>query len=153
MRHPALSMFAVAALLLASCSDGDSTGSTSSGEDATVQDDTGAIDTGSAADTALNTDTGTGDTASAGDSIGTDDVDNPDTTGTDSDSGDQDTQTDCPGASGCACTTNFDCDNSICLDTPEGKRCAVTCIDACDKGYSCQNIGAGDVVFVCVPDF
>ena len=157
MRRHTLRAFAFAALflapsLLASCGTTEDAGTTGGGDDVAVQDDTGAIDTGSPTDTGNNPDTGsTGDTATGGDALPGDDAIDEDSS--DSDTGEQDAQTGCPGASGCTCTTNFDCDNSICLDTPEGKRCATTCVDACDKGYTCQNIGTGDVVFVCVPDF
>ena len=81
------------------------------------------------------------------------DSDDSDTAVTDQEVVDLDAPSNCPGAPGCVCSTNGDCDNSICLDTPEGKRCAATCVDVCDKGYTCQNVGATDVVFVCVPDF
>ena len=56
----------------------------------------------------------------------------------------------CPGGEGCSCTGNDTCDNGICLDTHEGKRCATTCVDSCDPGYSCQQYGSVDGAFFCV---
>ena len=56
----------------------------------------------------------------------------------------------CPGGEGCPCTGNDTCDNGICLDTHEGKRCARACVDACQPGYSCQQYGSVDGAFFCV---
>ena len=58
----------------------------------------------------------------------------------------------CPGSSGCACAVADDCDNGICLETPDGGRCATLCVDTCDPGFHCKQISAvgGDLVSVCV---
>ena len=63
--------------------------------------------------------------------------------------------TPCPGGEGCVCADNDACDNGICLDTHEGKKCAKKCVDSCDdKGYSCNEIGTGtDKIFACVSNF
>ena len=59
----------------------------------------------------------------------------------------------CPGGVGCDCDDNTDCDNAVCIQTAAGKKCAKPCVDTCDKGWTCTQIGATDTVFVCVPDF
>ena len=59
----------------------------------------------------------------------------------------------CPGGAGCSCVEQADCDIGICLDTPDGKRCADSCVTTCPKGYKCADYGGGDSVFVCVPRF
>ena len=56
----------------------------------------------------------------------------------------------CPGGEGCPCTGNDTCDNAVCLDTHEGKRCARSCVDTCPAGYSCQEYGSIDGAFFCV---
>ena len=58
----------------------------------------------------------------------------------------------CPGGQGCPCVENNDCDNSVCLETPEGRRCAYPCVDDCQKGYTCKKFGTIDGIFVCLPD-
>ena len=59
----------------------------------------------------------------------------------------------CVGEFGCLCAQNSDCDSQYCLETSDGKRCSVACIDVCTAGYSCKPAPtAGDVVFVCVHD-
>ncbi len=62
---------------------------------------------------------------------------------------------DCPGGPGCVCASNADCDNALCNDTPQGRRCAVPCVDACSDGYACTQVAGpgGDAVSVCVPIF
>ncbi len=59
----------------------------------------------------------------------------------------------CPGGPGCDCVQSSDCDNNFCIDVPQGKRCAVKCVDDCDDGFSCAPVsaGGGDVVTICVP--
>ncbi len=59
----------------------------------------------------------------------------------------------CPGASGCACDKNADCDIDLCIDMPVGKRCATTCVNQCSDGLSCSptQAGGGDPISVCVP--
>ena len=62
----------------------------------------------------------------------------------------------CPGAPGCPCTENGDCDLGICADDPYvegGKACARSCVDVCPGGYKCANVSVGgsDVYSICVP--
>ncbi len=56
----------------------------------------------------------------------------------------------CPGGPDCPCTKADECDNAVCIDTHEGKRCAAVCVDACKPGYACQKIGTTDSTFYCV---
>ena len=59
---------------------------------------------------------------------------------------------DCPGGSGCTCKANADCDNAICIDTADGKRCATGCVDTCGPGYDCVSLaGSGESVNICAP--
>ena len=62
----------------------------------------------------------------------------------------------CPGAPGCPCTENGDCDIGVCIDDPVvegGKACARSCVDVCPGGYKCANVSVGgsDVYSICVP--
>ena len=61
----------------------------------------------------------------------------------------------CPGAPGCSCKENADCDNAQCLETGSGKVCATPCVDKCADGYKCTlvNSGGGDPVTICVPKY
>jgi hypothetical protein len=57
----------------------------------------------------------------------------------------------CPGSAGCTCDANTDCDGGLCIETGQGKRCAGTCVDTCDKGFLCAQVPVGsDVIGVCV---
>ena len=58
----------------------------------------------------------------------------------------------CPGASGCPCDGNDDCDNALCIDSPGGKTCAHKCVDSCPDGLKCAQVtgDGGDVVSICV---
>ena len=66
-----------------------------------------------------------------------------------------DGQSKCPGAPGCTCKENGDCDNAQCIEIGSGKVCATPCVDKCDDGYKCTliNSGSGDSVTICVPKF
>ncbi len=59
----------------------------------------------------------------------------------------------CPGASGCPCVDAADCENALCIQTPDGNACAVPCTDACSNGYKCALVtgGGNDVQTICVP--
>lgn len=57
----------------------------------------------------------------------------------------------CPNGSGCACSANADCDNSLCLETTTGKFCAKPCVLECDVGFKCGFMGGGDAVTFCLP--
>jgi len=59
----------------------------------------------------------------------------------------------CPGGEGCACEDNDECDNAFCIVTPDGRKCAVPCVETCDKGWTCTQLGAKDSLFICVPDY
>ena len=61
----------------------------------------------------------------------------------------------CPGAPGCSCKENGDCDNAQCIEIGSGKVCATPCVDKCQDGYKCTliNSGSGDSVTICVPKF
>jgi hypothetical protein len=37
----------------------------------------------------------------------------------------------------CPCSENADCDNDLCIWTPDGNRCARTCVSDCPAGYKC----------------
>lgn len=57
----------------------------------------------------------------------------------------------CPGGPWCPCTGNDDCDTGKCLETPDGQKCAVTCVDAgCPGGYTCKQVGVQDPISYCV---
>ena len=157
LRRLALTICATVMLLLASCGGTEPEGTSSAGDDAAAQSETGSLDDNGGVvtdDDTGGTDPGeTTDQADVeGDASGTDDA-GTDDAGTDEETDGSDTQGSCTGAPGCACASNLDCDNSVCLDTPEGKRCAFTCIDTCTKGYTCEKLGTSDVVFVCMPNF
>lgn len=57
-----------------------------------------------------------------------------------------------PGQFGYACEHSDDCDSGLCLQTENGKKCSMICVQSCQSGYACgQVVGGGtDVQFVCV---
>ena len=59
----------------------------------------------------------------------------------------------CPGDEGCACDENAECDNGLCIDGPDGRVCAITCIDDCPEGSRCTQVSTpnGDTVSYCAP--
>ncbi len=58
----------------------------------------------------------------------------------------------CPGAAGCPCNDNTDCDDALCVETPNGRLCAARCVEACPTGQSCRNVtGGADAQSFCVP--
>ena len=61
----------------------------------------------------------------------------------------------CPGGPGCVCKENSDCDTALCIDTPEGRQCARTCVDQCPDGFKCAQatVPGGDVLSICVPRY
>ena len=65
----------------------------------------------------------------------------------------EDAGLDCPGGAGCPCKGASECDNNLCLETPDGHRCARNCVDACpDDGFTCKPLTlGGDTVTVCMP--
>lgn len=62
-----------------------------------------------------------------------------------------DTSTDpCPGAAGCPCSGDGECDDGNCNETMAGKRCQNGCMDQCPVGMACINIPGGDGNVTCV---
>ncbi|MEY3011809.1 MAG: hypothetical protein RIT45_544, partial [Pseudomonadota bacterium] len=61
---------------------------------------------------------------------------------------------DCPGGAYCPCTTANDCDDGLCLETPDGGRCSRFCGDGtCAPGWSCKGQKSGvDATYFCIPD-
>ncbi len=60
----------------------------------------------------------------------------------------------CPGAPGCTCKENGDCDNAQCIEIGSGKVCATPCVDKCQEGFKCTLINSGgDSVTICVPKY
>ena len=57
----------------------------------------------------------------------------------------------CPGGELCPCTSNDDCDNSLCIEGVDGDVCAKKCVADCPAGYRCSNvdIAGGDVATIC----
>ncbi len=60
----------------------------------------------------------------------------------------------CPGAPGCPCLTNDECETELCLETMAGWVCMTPCLseESCPTGWTCQAVaGTGsDVVYGCV---
>jgi hypothetical protein len=59
----------------------------------------------------------------------------------------------CPGQPGCSCSTNTDCNNTLCIDAGDGtKVCGTLCVETCSVGQICAQITGptGDLVSVCV---
>ncbi|MFZ4579646.1 MAG: thrombospondin type-1 domain-containing protein [Myxococcota bacterium] len=65
------------------------------------------------------------------------------------------TLTPCPGGPGCSCASASDCDSSLCIYTPDGKRCAELCEGMCPEGYKCETLTKGDLstAKACVPTY
>ncbi len=61
----------------------------------------------------------------------------------------------CPGAAGCACKANSDCDSTLCLETPKGLRCAALCDGTgCAADEICTEIPSGsDTIIACAARF
>jgi len=132
----------LALALIASCSDdaGDDNAAGSSSSDTVA--DSAPGDASSEPDAASEdaaADAGEPDLGEP--DLGEPDLGEPEDTGANSN---------CPGGAGCACTTNADCDNALCIDTHEGKQCATNCVDSCKTGYTCAKLGATDTVYYCV---
>ena len=80
--------------------------------------------------------------------------DGGDGTDNDADSAIGDITGTCPGGANCPCKVNGDCDNNICLESPDGHRCAIDCGGgACPGSFACTliNTAGGDAQYVCVP--
>ena len=63
--------------------------------------------------------------------------------------------TNCPGAAGCACQVDGDCDSGHCIATFQGRVCAAVCDDStpCGKGFECRPTGPGGSVSICLDPF
>ena len=58
-----------------------------------------------------------------------------------------------PGAFGCPCDENDDCDAGYCVPSKQGVDiCSQLCIDYCPEGFACQlvTVGSADPTFLCV---
>ena len=140
MRH---FLAAMTALVLAAC------GTATTTENGTLPDVVAGLDVSFGADSAKDTDTANTDTTST-DTTSTDtatsDAANTDATSTDT------TLVTCPGGPGCSCAGPGDCADTLCIDTPDGKRCAKPCTDGCEKGFSCVDFAIpGGKASACAP--
>ncbi len=139
-------------LCVAACSEQVGPADKADAADTAVLDSSGTLDTGgediAAAEVA--SDDANDD---ADDDVGAGDVALEDANGDDVDGDDGSGDPTCPGGGGCVCTTNLDCDGGFCLQTLQGKRCAVSCVDTCPAGESCLSTGGTDVQFWCVPSW
>ncbi len=63
----------------------------------------------------------------------------------------------CPGAPGCPCVEDFDCDETPCIETLDGLFCAEPCLDQddCPEGWLCLDIApeGEDPFGICVDPF
>ncbi|MCO4761637.1 MAG: hypothetical protein KC502_09050 [Myxococcales bacterium] len=146
---------AVLTALAAGCGEGSTEvkGSTDAGsaggsEDGVISEDAGLTgDSNGTEDAAVAEDTAT----AVEDTAVTKDADDNDTGG--ADAADASAPVGCPGSAGCECSEASDCDQGVCIDTADGKKCAQTCTENCPGGSTCKKLGDGDVIFVCVPNF
>jgi hypothetical protein len=53
------------------------------------------------------------------------------------------------------CSSPDDCDSGLCIETPGGSVCTITCIEECPDGWVCKgtDLFGADLTFVCVPRF
>ena len=57
-----------------------------------------------------------------------------------------------PGAFGCPCSSNDDCDAGWCVEGSVGYVCTKSCLTECPEGYDCKSVyGGTDLIFLCVP--
>ena len=58
-----------------------------------------------------------------------------------------------PGEPGTPCDGNDDCFSGFCVQTADGQRCTMTCVDECPTGWVCvQNTAITDLIWICVPE-
>ena len=51
------------------------------------------------------------------------------------------------------CSKNEECPSGFCLPTPDGNKCAQTCVDSCPPDFSCVDVLlSADVVYICRHD-
>ncbi len=56
------------------------------------------------------------------------------------------------GEPGASCVAAADCDSGVCVDSPTGKICTITCTDCCPNGFKCATYKSGvDPVLACLP--
>ncbi|MCO4761020.1 MAG: hypothetical protein KC502_05915 [Myxococcales bacterium] len=135
--------------------------STAETDTQTTDPDSGELtdDTGGTADVGGEEDAGGGEDAGTETDSGTADAGATDAGGDAGSEGDTST-TDagdlaCPGGDYCSCNSNDDCDKGFCIDSPDGKVCAESCVDTCKKDkFVCKLVPGpgGDNVTVCVPE-
>ena len=67
----------------------------------------------------------------------------------------EDTYVPKPGEFGYACESNDECNSGLCVVTPDGKTCTITCVTDCPEGWTCEQVSATgtDVQYACVPRF
>jgi len=144
----------VAAILLVTtigCGDeGEGSDPATPVADSGSNEDTGGIDDVE--------DAGSTDEEDSGPQIEDAEEDVPEDTGsTDEDSTEPDIEPpdDCPSGPYCTCSKAADCTSNFCMDSPEGKYCAPTCIEGCEKdGFTCltvNGIGPDGTATICVP--
>ncbi len=56
-----------------------------------------------------------------------------------------------PGQPGASCSTANDCLSTLCVEGATGKVCTRTCVDCCPSGFHCEQSGASDAQFICLP--
>ena len=67
-----------------------------------------------------------------------------------------DIQSVCPGGPNCLCDDDSQCDNGLCIEVPDGNRCAINCGSAnCPTDFKCLKVNSpsGDILSYCVPKF
>jgi hypothetical protein len=55
------------------------------------------------------------------------------------------------GQFGDPCEGNEDCMSGLCIEFGDGTKCTEPCTEECPNGFTCVDIGTGDVLFVCAP--
>ncbi len=102
------------------------------------------------------------DSTAAEEVVGSDDSGSPadiepaDNIGPDSAIDTEDAGIQCPGGAGCACEGPQDCDNGLCIDTPEGGICTEICVNKCDNDLqTCAAVPqpGGDIQLMCTLRF
>ena len=58
-----------------------------------------------------------------------------------------------PGAWGCTCKNNNDCNSGFCIDSSDGKICTKTCTTSCPQDWTCAQTSGTELVYVCVPAY
>lgn len=146
----ALAAFAITVGCLQGCGDGSSNNGADSGAVSSADSGTIGGDIGDQSDTQSSDP----DTTVASDTNAT--TTDTGSTTFDTNTGAQDTSdvsSACPGAANCPCDKASDCDEGVCIETADGKKCAKGCVENCDVGFTCKKVGESDATFVCVPNY